>query len=70
MEILLGNANRGSISTGYELSNSIHLSADDGEEIQYVPQLMEEKCCATPYVVMESGCETCKSCGWSACVVA
>ena len=53
-----------------QLSFTLPISADDGEEIQYVPQLMEEKCCATPYVVMESGCETCKSCGWSACVVA
>ena len=29
-----------------------------------------EACCENPYVVMESGCETCKSCGWSACVIA
>ena len=27
-------------------------------------------CCNNPNVVMESGCETCKSCGWSACVIA
>ena len=28
-------ANRGSVSTGYELSNSIHLNAADTEEIAY-----------------------------------
>ena len=27
-------------------------------------------CCENPYIVMESGCETCKSCGWSACIIA
>ena len=27
-------------------------------------------CCESPYIVMESGCETCKSCGWSACIIA
>jgi len=29
-----------------------------------------DTCCATPFLVMESGCETCKSCGWSACLIA
>ena len=27
-------------------------------------------CCDNPNVVRESGCKTCKSCGWGACVVA
>ena len=27
-------------------------------------------CCESPQVVMESGCETCKACGWSMCHVA
>ena len=27
-------------------------------------------CCDLPKVVMESGCETCKTCGWSACHIA
>ena len=27
-------------------------------------------CCETPNVVYESGCHTCKTCGWSACLVA
>ena len=30
----------------------------------------EEKCCENPYIVMESGCQVCKTCGWSACLVA
>ena len=32
--------------------------------------LQIEDCCDTPNVVMESGCETCKTCGWSACTIA
>ena len=27
-------------------------------------------CCDSPNIVEESGCETCKSCGWSLCHVA
>ena len=27
-------------------------------------------CCDNPYIVQESGCETCKTCGWSACIIA
>ena len=30
----------------------------------------EENCCENPYIVMESGCQVCKTCGWSACLVA
>ena len=35
-----------------------------------VPPVQNELCCENPYIVMESGCETCKACGWSACVIA
>mgnify|MGYP004446787531 CR=1 FL=1 len=31
---------------------------------------IEEACCENPYIVMESGCQVCKTCGWSACLVA
>ena len=35
---------------------------------------VEEKepstCCEEPQVVMQDGCETCKNCGWSACLIA
>jgi hypothetical protein len=27
-------------------------------------------CCESAVVVMESGCKTCKTCGWSACHIA
>ena len=30
----------------------------------------EENCCATPFIIEESGCSTCKSCGWSKCHIA
>ena len=26
-------------------------------------------CCDKPTIVMESGCEVCKACGWSACLI-
>tara|TARA_Y100000310_G_scaffold345435_1_gene464989 strand:- start:167 stop:2044 length:1878 start_codon:yes stop_codon:yes gene_type:complete len=29
-----------------------------------------DACCENPYIVMESGCETCMTCGWSACLIA
>tara|TARA_R110000824_G_scaffold115716_3_gene266874 strand:+ start:1076 stop:2959 length:1884 start_codon:yes stop_codon:yes gene_type:complete len=29
-----------------------------------------EPCCDNPYIVHEAGCEVCKTCGWSACLVA
>ena len=31
---------------------------------------IEVKCCDNPYIIKESGCETCKSCGYSACLIA
>ena len=30
----------------------------------------EENCCDDPFIVEESGCSTCKSCGWSKCHIA
>ena len=40
------------------------------DDSQTFSVLSEEACCENPFVVMESGCETCKSCGWSACLIA
>ena len=31
---------------------------------------VDENCCENPYIIMESGCQVCKTCGWSACLVA
>ena len=31
---------------------------------------LEENCCNDPFIVEESGCSTCKSCGWSKCHIA
>ena len=28
------------------------------------------ECCDSPLIVMDSGCESCKNCGWSACAIA
>ena len=40
------------------------------KENQLEMDLQIENCCDTPNIVMESGCETCKTCGWSACTIA
>tara|TARA_R110000765_G_scaffold147407_1_gene249848 strand:- start:1757 stop:3673 length:1917 start_codon:yes stop_codon:yes gene_type:complete len=40
------------------------------DDSQVFSMISEEACCENPFVVMESGCETCKSCGWSACLIA
>ena len=41
----------------------------ENEDIIYI-ESESENCCDNPYIVMESGCETCKACGFSACVIA
>jgi len=44
-----------------------HEEAELANKINYrVPQ---HNCCETPTVVFESGCETCKSCGYSVCLI-
>ena len=48
---------------GTQLEFAFPLSEETSPDIEYT-------CCVTPNVVMESGCETCKACGWSACVIA
>tara|TARA_R110000765_G_scaffold8671_1_gene27696 strand:+ start:528 stop:2459 length:1932 start_codon:yes stop_codon:yes gene_type:complete len=39
------------------------------DDSQVFSMISKEACCENPFVVMESGCETCKSCGWSACLI-
>ena len=46
-------------------------------QLDFFDTLVEEpvlvsggECCATPHHVEESGCVTCKSCGWSKCHIA
>ena len=29
-----------------------------------------DECCDMPNIIMQDGCQTCKSCGWSACLIA
>ena len=40
-----------------------------GEQLQFNLDDVDQ-CCDKPYIIMDSGCTTCKSCGWSACVIA
>ena len=28
------------------------------------------QCCSQPYIITQEGCQSCKNCGWSACLVA
>jgi len=42
----------------------------DEASIEEVPVVAGGECCATPILVEESGCVTCKSCGWSKCHIA
>jgi len=32
--------------------------------------LDETRCCDDPHLIMQEGCQSCKNCGWSACLVA
>ena len=38
--------------------------------LETASSVITEPCCDNPYVVHEAGCEVCKTCGWSACLVA
>ena len=44
----------------------------DGFEIEeaLINKPTHIKCCNNPNVVFADGCETCKTCGWSACLIA
>jgi len=42
----------------------------DMSELEIADKINLRECCVNPYIVYESGCETCKTCGWSACVIA
>ena len=41
----------------------------DAKQLQFNLDDLDQ-CCEKPYIVMDSGCTTCKSCGWSACTIA
>ena len=45
---------------GFELENQL---------INEDVALPEYNCCDNPNIIFESGCHTCKTCGWSACVI-
>ena len=36
----------------------------------HIPTVSEVCDCETPFIVQESGCSSCKNCGWSACEIA
>ena len=56
-----------------EKSEQLQLDGFDIEQNainEVVNHKAEYDCCGNPNVIFESGCETCKSCGWSACKIA
>ena len=52
-----------------ELTDKALAAIKENEDIIY-EEINSDDCCDNPYIVMESGCETCKACGFSACVIA
>ncbi len=50
-------------------SEQLQLDGFELEE-QVISEAENYDCCNNPNIVFESGCETCKSCGWSACKIA
>ena len=42
----------------------------DEAPVEKVAIVAGGECCATPILIEESGCVTCKSCGWSKCHIA
>ena len=61
---------------GVQRELAFPLADETNADINYVEapvnvdESSDEICCDNPYVVMESGCESCKTCGWSACLIA
>ena len=53
-----------------ELTDKALAAIKENEDIVYNILDNSGDCCDNPYIVMESGCETCKACGFSACVIA
>ena len=52
-----------------KLTDKALAAIKENEDIIY-EEINSDDCCDNPYIVMESGCETCKACGFSACVIA
>ena len=61
---------KGSKEEGIQSSFAFPLSEEDSQDIIYSDDYKDISCCDNSNIVMESGCQTCKNCGWSACVVA
>jgi len=49
-----------------QMEFSMHQLDENRKAIQH----NDENCCDMPNIIMESGCETCKSCGWRTCIIA
>ena len=61
-------------SMASQLDNEYKLKAlysDTPSELNWLElSTSDENCCDTPFIINESGCSTCKSCGWSKCHIA
>ena len=61
---------KGTEDVQMELTDKALAAIKENEDIVYNTLNNSSDCCDNPYIVMESGCETCKACGFSACVIA
>ena len=58
---------KGSKKEGVQMELAFPLSDEPKSDINNIEV---DDCCPIPNIIMESGCQTCKNFGWSACVVA
>ena len=66
-----GSRDKEVLVKGNSENKSEQLQLDGFElEEQVISEAENYDCCDNPNIVFESGCETCKSCGWSACKIA
>ena len=57
-------------SMATETDNSVKLESLYADSASGLNWLEKQNCCNSPFIVEESGCSTCKSCGWSKCHIA
>ena len=65
-----GSRDKEVLVTAHKTENNEQLDFFDEVEAPIKDEYFFAECCDSPKIAMESGCKTCKSCGWSACHIA
>ena len=65
-----GSRDKEVLVTAHKTENNEQLNFFDEIETPISDEYFFAECCDSPRIAMESGCRTCKSCGWSACYIA